>query len=97
MGTTFLLFRYTERRTFTCGVYRSTGRTKAEKILQNRDSMQLEDTGSVGLFFKQFYLYYLPGNIMPITSNLVAKNSIVVFGALTDSSFTVSHYKKRHV
>jgi hypothetical protein len=86
---------YTTQRAFTCGANGSTGWARPEKILQNRDSMQLEETCSVGIFFKQFYLYYLQGNIMPIASNLMAKNSIVVFGALTDSTFIVSHYKKK--
>ena len=71
---------------------------RRQKKLQNQDSMQLEDTGSVGLSFKQFYLFYLQAIILPIASHLVSKNSIVVVGALTDdSTLIVSHYKKRHV
>jgi hypothetical protein len=69
---------------------------RRQKKLQNQDSMQLEDTGSVGLFFKQFYLYYLQGNIMPIASHLVSKNSIVDFGALTDSTL-LSLIIKKHM
>jgi hypothetical protein len=90
IGTTYLLLEYTAHCAFTWSAYGSTGWTKAERTLQNRDSMELEDTGSVGLIF-QAILYYLQGNIMPIASHLVSKNSIVVFGALTDSNFIVSH------
>src|SRR5918997_657397 len=65
---------------------------RRQNELQNADPMQLDDIGSLGLFSSNSIL--LVGNIMPITSHLVAKNSIVAFGVLTDFKIRVSHYKK---
>ena len=59
---------------------------RRQKISSKSILMQLEDTGSVELFFNQFYITCRE-ILWPIASHLVAKNSIVVFGALTDSTF----------
>jgi hypothetical protein len=58
--------------------------------------MQLEDTASVELIFQAIH-YDLQGNIMPIASHLLSKNSIVIFRALTDFTFDIYQYKIRHV
>jgi hypothetical protein len=92
----FLLLGYTARCALTCGAYGSTGRTKAEKTSKSR----LNATGGhrfSGVIFQAILSIYLQGNLLPIASRLVSKNPIVVVGALTDSTFIVSHHKKRHV
>ena len=46
-------------------------------------------TGSVGLFFKQFYVP-CKEILLPIASHLLAKIQLWFFGAMTDSTFIVS-------
>ena len=95
IGTLFLPLGNTEHIVLSVVVAMEVLPRRRQNKLQNGDPMQLYDIASLGLFSSNSIL--LVGNIMPITSHLVAKNSIVVFGALTDSKIRVPRYKKRHV
>jgi hypothetical protein len=95
IGTLFLHLGNTEHTVPSVVVAMEVLPGRRQNKLQNGDPIQLDDIASLGFFSSNSIL--LVGNIMLITSHLVAKNSIVVFGALTDSKIRVSHYKKRHV
>jgi hypothetical protein len=89
-------FMYTARCAFICGAYGSTCRTKAEKTSKSR----LNATGGhrfSGVIFQAILSILLARKYYAYRESFGVKNSIVVFGALTDSTFIVSNYKKRHV
>jgi hypothetical protein len=96
IGTMFLLLGYTARCAFTYGAYGSTCRTKAEKTSKSR----INATGGhrfSEVIFQAILSILLARKYYAYCESFGVKNSIVVFGALTDSTFIVSNYKKRHV